>query len=149
MKKNYLWTDQKKKEEWGKYSDFYKVCSIKIECQPTSSCCRHRKHLLNFLFSEHQNFSVFYLSFSQTPWVIVFMINLSLAVLIKDQMRDTSILLTLTLELVVVVFFFWIIFANTTLTILLIALIQLWHNPFSEDNFILHWKTGVIFFCAG
>lgn len=52
------------------------------------------------------------------------MINLSLAVLIKDQMRDTSILLTLTLELVVV-FFFWIIFANTTLTILLIALIQL------------------------
>lgn len=53
------------------------------------------------------------------------MTNLSLAVLIKDQMRDTSILLTLTLELVVVVFFFWIIFANTTLTILLIALIQL------------------------
>ena len=53
------------------------------------------------------------------------MINLSLAVLIKDQMRDTSILLTLTLELVVVVVFFWIIFANTTLTILLIALIQL------------------------
>lgn len=52
------------------------------------------------------------------------MTNLSLAVLIKDQMRDTSILLSLTLELVVV-FFFWIIFANTTLTILLIALIQL------------------------
>lgn len=52
------------------------------------------------------------------------MTNLSLAVLIKDQMRDTSILLSLTLELVVV-FFFWIIFANTTLTILMIALIQL------------------------
>lgn len=52
------------------------------------------------------------------------MTNLSLAVLIKDQMRDTSILLSLTLELVVV-FLFWIIFANTTLTILMIALIQL------------------------
>ena len=52
------------------------------------------------------------------------MTNLCLAVLIKDQMRDTSILLRLTLELVVV-FFFWIIFANTTLTILMIALIQL------------------------